>query len=80
MPSLQQSESSDKAEKITFRCSLELKRAIRVGAAKRDLSIEEFCVYLISRDLGLPAATSESAHEQAETSGGGSRKQKAPAA
>lgn len=51
MPSLQQSDKSEKSEKLTFRCSPALKRAVRMAAAQADKSLEDTLADLLQRGL-----------------------------
>jgi hypothetical protein len=44
---------SDKSEKITVRCSNDLKRAVTIAALDRKISIEALCVELIAAGLDL---------------------------
>lgn len=44
---------SDKSEKLTVRCSAELKRAVAIEAIERGTKMESLCVELIAAGLGL---------------------------
>lgn len=47
---------SDKSDKVTFRCSSDLKKHIQITAIQQDKSMEDLCIELLAKGLGLALA------------------------